>query len=538
MATTRNRPVSVKDISRPAEPLSPVDLQKLVPLPPPFDTADPTEMWQEMPAERRAAVDATLDGVSALSLKRPEDPEEERHLLESFVSGLRKLMSRDDNWGFLQPLALTLDHCTHCQTCAEACPIFVTSGRNEIYRPTYRADVLRRLMARYGNGKNPLKRLLTGSVELNWETLARLAELSHRCTICRRCTQACPIGVDNGLITHELRKLFSQELGIAAQEVHRTGSVQQLKVGSSTGMPPVVVKDNVEFIDEEMSEKVGFKIETPWDKSGADVLLLHNAGEILAWPENPGAFAVLLEMAGISWTLSSDLAGYDGVNYGLWYDDVQFSRVALKHAEIAKKLGVKKIVIGECGHAHKALTVIADRILGQELNIPRESCLTFMEGIVNSGRVKLDPSRNDFPVTLHDPCNMVRAMGIVQPQRRILAKIAPRFREMTPHGVENYCCGGGSGFAIMSPNNFESWKMVVSGRIKMQQILAAFADELDPSIPKYLCAPCSNCKGQFRDLFRAYDVWEKSRILYGGLVELIVNAIEDIPEGFLEWEFH
>ena len=538
MASTRIKTVNVKDISRPADTLSPVDLKELVPLPAPYDEADPASMWKDLTPERRAAVDASLDGVSALSLKRPEDPAEERRLLDGFVSGLRKLMSREDNWGFLQPLALTLDHCTHCQTCAEACPVFVGSGRNEIYRPSYRADVLRRLMARYGNGGNPIKRALTGSIELNWETLARLAELSHRCTICRRCTQACPIGVDNGLITHELRKLFSQELGIAAQEVHRTGSVQQLKVGSSTGMPPVVVKDNVEFIDEEMSEKVGFKIETPWDKSGADVLLIHNAGEILSWPENPGAFAVMLEMAGVSWTLSSDLAGYDAVNYGLWYDDVQFARVALKHAEIAKKLGVKKIVIGECGHAHKALTVIADRILGQELNIPRESCLTFMEGIVDSGRLKLDPSRNDFPVTLHDPCNMVRAMGIVKPQRRILNKIAPRFREMTPHGVENYCCGGGSGFAIMTPNNFESWKMLVSGRIKMQQILNAFADELDPSIPKYLCAPCSNCKGQFRDLFRAYDVWEKSRILYGGLVELIVNAIEDVPEGFLEWEFH
>jgi Fe-S oxidoreductase len=538
MAQEPGRPVHVKDISKPAEVLSPTDFSALVPLPPPYDGKDPTALWKELSEERKAAIDTSLDGVSALSLKRPEDPEEEKRLLEGLKAGLKKLLSKENNWEFLQPLLLSLEHCTHCQTCAEACPIFVGSGRNEIYRPSFRADVLRRLVARYGNGANPLKVALTGSVELNWETFARLAELAHRCTLCRRCTQACPIGVDNGLISHELRKLFSQELGINAQEVHKTGSVQQLKVGSSTGMPPVVVKDNVDFIDEEMTEKVGFKVETPWDKSGADVLLIHNAGEILSWPENPGAFAVMLQMAGISWTLSSDIAGYDAVNYGLWYDDVQLARVATKHAEIAKKLGVKKIVVGECGHAHKALMVIADRVLLGDLNIPRESCLTFMEGIVESGRLKLDPARNDFPVTLHDPCNVVRAMGVVEPQRRILRKIAPRFREMTPHGVENYCCGGGSGFAIMSPNNFESWKYLVSGRIKLKQILDAFAGELDPAIPKYLCAPCSNCKGQFRDLFRAYDVFETSNIMYGGLVELIVNAISDIPEGFLEWEFH
>ena len=219
-------------------------------------------------------------------------------------------------------------------------------------------------------------------------------------------------------------------------------------------MNAAVVKDNIEFIDEEMTEKTGIEVKTPWDVEGADVLLIHNAGEIMAWPENPGAFALILNAAGIRWTLSSEIAGYDAINYGLWYDDAQFARVAIKHAEAARKLGVKKIVLGECGHAHKALSVIADRVLTGDLNIPRESSMTLLRDIVMSGRIKLDPSRNNFPVTLHDPCNMVRLMGVVEPQREIIRKICPQFREMTPHGVDNYCCGGGSGFAIMSGNNF------------------------------------------------------------------------------------
>jgi len=44
--------------------------------------------------------------------------------------------------------------------------------------------------------------------------------------------------------------------------------------------------------------------------------------------------------------------------------------------------------------------------------------MTFLRDIVMSGRIRLDPSRNDFPVTLHDPCNMVRLMGVVEPQPR------------------------------------------------------------------------------------------------------------------------
>jgi Fe-S oxidoreductase len=328
------------------------------------------------------------------------------------------------------------------------------------------------------------------------------------------------------------------ELGVAPKELHERGSVTQLKVGSTTGMNARAVKDNIEFLDEEIRDQTGLDIKTPWDKQGADVLLIHNAGEILAWPENPMAFAIILEAAGISWTLSSDLAGYDSVNYGLWYDDAQFARVALRQVEAAKKLGVKKIVLGECGHGHKDSKVTADRLLSPEMNVPRESALVLLRDIVLSGKLKLDSSRNDFPVTLHDPCNMVRMMGIVQPQRDILKAICPQFREMAPHGTENYCCGGGSGFAIMSGHNFADWRFSVAGRMKLKQILEAFGDCPEPDTKKYLCAPCSNCKGQFRDLFQYYGVWEKSGILYGGLAELIVNAMTDIKEPFIKWEFH
>ena len=530
--------VSVGDISKNPQQLVHLELEDLMPLPPPYDNIEEQPGWQAIHKQHKEELETSLDDTIAIGIPKPKTPEEEEKLVAAFLEGLRKLFSKENNWTFLQPLMLSMEHCAKCQTCSEACPIYEASGRNEVYRPTYRSEVIRRIFHKYLKpGGKLLAKFKHGDIDLNWRTIARLAELSYRCTLCRRCAQTCPIGVDNGLITHELRKLFSQEMGIAAKELHEKGSVLQLKVGSSTGMNPLVVKDNIEFIDEDTSERTGMTIETPWDKEGADILLIHNAGEILAWPENPGAFAVLFEAAGLSWTLSSDLVGYDAINYGVWYDDVQLARVAMKHAEIAKKLKVKKIVLGECGHAHKALTVIADRVLQGEFNIPRVSAMPVLEEIVFSGKIKFDSDKNDFPVTLHDPCNMVRLMGIVEPQRRILRYLAPKFREMTPHGVYNYCCGGGSGFAIMSPFNFRDWRLSVSGRKKLQQVLEAFKDE-PPEQRKYLCTPCSNCKGQIRDLFEYYGVWDKSTILYGGLVELIVNAMVDIEGEFIEWEWH
>jgi len=428
----------VEDIGRKEGQLTHVEIQELMPLPPPYDKIDDQPKWKEIKPETKERVECSLDDTIAVGIPKPKTEEEEQELVEKFLSGLRKLFQKENNWTFLQPLMLSLENCAKCQSCVDSCPVYEASGGNEIYRPTYRAEVWRRLVKKYVKpGGKFTSRFTDGDIDLNWKTVSRLLELSYRCTLCRRCAQTCPIGVDNGLITHELRKVFSQEMGISAKEIHEKGSVLQLKVGSSTGMNTEVVKDNIEFIDEEMTEKTGMDIKTVWDKKGADILLIHNAGEIIAWPENPGAFAVILEAAGISWTLSSKPVAFDGINYGLWYDDAQLARVAIKHAQAAQELGVKKIIIGECGHAHKALTVIADRVLTGDLNVHRESAMTLLEEIVFSGKIKFDPSRNDFPVTLHDPCNMVRLMGIVEPQRRILRYLCPQFREMTPHGVHN-----------------------------------------------------------------------------------------------------
>ncbi len=535
----KKKEIEVSDISKnPDEQLVSITGDDLMPLPCPCGDANEKPPVKPLTKDQQGSYECSLDGISAVAIPKPKSKEEEDKLVASFLNGLRKLLSQKDNWTFWQQLVLTLEACSRCQTCNDACPIYLSSGKQEIYRPTYRAEVLRRIVNKYlKRGGKFLAGLRGNDIELNWTTIARLAEASYRCTICRRCASWCPLGCDNGLITHELRKLFSQEMGIAAKELHDMGTVQQLKVGASTGINTKAFVNMVQFMEDEIKERTGKKIKIPVDKKGADILLIHNSGEFISWMENPEAFAIIFEAAGIDWTLSSELGGYEATNYGVWYDDIQLARVASKQSEVARKLGVRKIMVGECGHAHKALIVVADRVLNEEANIPRESVLPLLEDLVCNRKLKLDPSKNDFPVTLHDPCNIVRLMGIVEPQRRILRQICPQFREMEPHGVDNYCCGGGSGFAVMSSMNFPDWRAAVAGRMKMKQVLETFQDILAPDIKKYVCAPCSNCKGQIRDVFNYYEIWKKFGILYGGLAELIVNAMADIKEPFIKWEW-
>jgi len=531
------KPIRFKDISRLSdEPLVSLDAGDLMPLPELTDVPDlkpPRPRWLE-------TYDFSLDGYSDFDIPMPQTDEEKERLVRGFLTGLEKLLDPENNWTFAKLFRLSMDYCLRCQTCSEACHVYLGSGRQEIYRPTYRSEILRRIYQRYFTPAGKLIGPFLGAdIEVNFRTVWRLLELSYRCNICRRCAQVCPAGIDNALIAREIRKLFSQELGIAPTELLRKGTRQHLRTGSSTGMNPAAMINSVEFLEEIIEEKTGKKIKIPVDKKGADILLIHNAGEFLSWPENPAAFAILLDAAGINWTLSSELVGYDAVNYAVWFDDVELARIALRHVQIARDLGVKKIVVGECGHAHKAICVVADRVLPGDLSLsemPRESCLPLLWDIVKSGAIRFDPSRNDFPITMHDSCNVVRLMGIVQPQREIVKAVcAQPLREMDPHGVNNYCCGGGSGFAIMDTLNFSQWRNGVSARMKVKQILDTFHDVPDPSIRKYVIAACSNCKGTLRDAINYYDLWEQHGIWYGGLADLMVNAMADLPGPYLSW---
>lgn len=532
-----SKKVLIKDFGKDEALLSPVRAADFLPLSG-EDTAN--IRFRQMKQEATDNYDFSLDGFSALNLPIPKTEKEEEQIVASFLKGLEKLFQKENNWGFLLLTALSTNYCLQCNTCNNACPIYIESGCNDIYRPNFRSEIMRRIYKRYFTPAGKLLGSWAGAdLELNWRVVYRLAELTYRCSVCRRCASVCPVGVDNALLTRELRKVFSQEMNIFSKDVHKSGTVQHLQTGSSTGMTPSAFLDNIEFIEDIIEEKTGKRIKIPVDKKGADILLIHNAGEYFAWPDNPAAFAILFEAAGIDWTLSSEVMGYEAINYGVWYDDVQFSRIALAQVQAAKNLGVRKIVVGECGHSTKALVTIADRLLPESLAIPRESCLPLLEEIVLKGAVKFDPNLNNFPVTMHDPCNMVRLMGIINPQRNIIDRIVPKsqFKPMLNSGVDNYCCGGGGGFAIMNTQNFPEWRNNVAGRRKARQVQEAFQDCLDPAIAKYYCAPCSNCKGAARDIILDYFGFkDKYNITYGGLVELMVNAMPGLPQPYISWD--
>ena len=140
------RRTKVKDISKnPPEQLLVIEAEDLMPLP-----CDQNDLpIRPLTEEQQSKYDSSLDGISTVLLPKPQSKEEEDKLVAGFLSGLKKLLSKENNWTFLQPLTISLEYCAKCQLCNDECPIYVSSGKQDIYRPTYRSEVLRRIIGRY-----------------------------------------------------------------------------------------------------------------------------------------------------------------------------------------------------------------------------------------------------------------------------------------------------------------------------------------------------------------------------------------------------
>lgn len=452
----------------------------------------------------------------ALALPRPQDAEQEQELVERFLGAVRKLFDREGDPELQARLLRALEHPVKCPRCAEACHVFQGSGRDENHRPGLRGGVLRRIYHKYVKGGGRFSTWWHGNVELDWARIARLAQMAYSCTLCERCSQACH-SADNALVARQLRTVFL-EMGIAPME--------------KRGAELAWLRERVKAIDEDTSQRAGIEVRTPWDVEGADVLLVQPASTLSDWPENAGAVALLLTRAGMQWTMSSEIAG-DDLGMAFTQDSVERLKSARRYLQVARGLKVKKIVAGESGAAFRALYAYAPRPGDEEPEVERESMVTLIRDLVQSGRLELDPVRNDFPVTLHDPCNLVRH-GVAEPQREVLRRLCPQFREMDPWAEQNYCCGGGGGLARIAAAR--DWRVEVSGRKKMEQVLDAFSECLDAGTRKYLCAPCGDCKVQLSALLDQHAPWDKNRILCGGLAELVVNAMTAVRPGFLNWE--
>jgi Fe-S oxidoreductase len=160
-----------------------------------------------------------------------------------------------------------------------------------------------------------------------------------------------------------------------------------------------------------------------------------------------------------------------------------------------RELGCKTLVLAECGHGFNSNRWEAPEWLSKEYGFEVKSILEVVAGFIREGRLKLDPSKNQKKVTIHDPCNLVRLGGIVEEQRYILKHAVTDLVEMNPNREKNFCCGGGGGQLAMT--RF-SQRRLKAGKVKADQIRATGA--------KIVATPCHNCIDQLMELNKHYQL--------------------------------
>jgi Fe-S oxidoreductase len=318
------------------------------------------------------------------------------------------------------------------------------------------------------------------------------------------------MGIDHGLITHLARYMLS-EVGIAPRALVVSTREQLVGIsGNTSGVPVPALMDTLEFLTDEIQEEKGVHVEFPVDKEGAEYIFYPAVSDYIMEADTLKGIAAVFKATGDSWTIGTKY--FDGINYGLFYNDQVLEHVLHKMQAEVTRLKAKKILIGECGHASRAAKVFYPQFCGGKDAVPVVSVLEYTNQALKEGRIQLDPSvMGPEKITYHDPCNMARSGWIVQQPREVLKAFCAEYEEMAPNGRENICCGGGSG--LVSLDEVRPYRTTVGGRSKAEQIRETGAQ---------ICvAPCANCKKQLRELVEDNHI--DCEIV--GLHDLIYKAI-------------
>jgi Fe-S oxidoreductase len=441
--------------------------------------------------------------------------------------------------GKYRSLKVFLDSCVHCGACSDKCHYYIGT-QDPKNMPVARQDLMRSVYRRYFTLPGKLFPKLVGARDLTKEVLDDWYTYYNQCSECRRCSVFCPYGIDTAEVTMVGREIldavgygqkYSNEI---IGKVHR--------VGNNLGLPGPALADTLTGLEEDIKEETGVDVRMPLDEAGAEVLLVTPSADFFAEPHVDSliGYGKVFHAAGIRWTLSSKAS--EAGNFGLFIGNYeQLRSIALRIREAALELGVKRIIVGECGHAWRVAYSFWNTLVGigaggkdpfavqlqSQLDLryrqPMHIC-EFTWDLIQRGALKFDKEANDHRVvTFHDSCNVARASrmgdhpgGQFEIPRAIIRAVANKYVEMAPDTTreKTFCCGGGGGLLTD-----ELLDLRVKGALPRMESLRAVADENGVN---FMATICAICKAQFTKVLPYYGF---KMNMVGGVHQLVSTAI-------------
>ncbi|MEW5892984.1 MAG: sulfate reduction electron transfer complex DsrMKJOP subunit DsrK [Pseudomonadota bacterium] len=452
----------------------------------------------------------------------------------------RALFKMGDLLKKYRSLRVFMDACVHCGACTDKCHYYLGSADPK-NMPVARQELMRKVYRRYFTLPGKIAPWLVGAEELTKETLEDWYSYYHQCSECRRCSVFCPYGIDTAEITMAGREILNYA-GMGQKYSNEILTKVQ-KIGNNLGLPGPALEDTLAGLEEDIEADTGVPVKLPMDVKGAEILLVTPSADFFSEPhvESLIGYAKVFHAAGASWTLSSYAS--EAGNFGLFNGNYETMRkVALRIRDAALELGVKRIIVGECGHAWRVAYSFWNTLTGigfdgkdpfsielqQQLDHrypqPMHIC-EYTWDLIQQGRLKLDPSANDDKIiTYHDSCNVARASrmgdepgGQFTIPRNIIKAVANNFHDMAAEtiGEATFCCGGGGG--VLTDDLIE---LRVKGAYPRMNALNNVVQEENVN---FMATICAICKAQFTKVLPYYGF---DRSMVGGVHQLVSAAIK------------
>jgi Fe-S oxidoreductase len=441
--------------------------------------------------------------------------------------------------GKYRSLKVFMDSCVHCGACADKCHYFIGT-QDPKNMPVARQELMRSVYRRYFTLPGKFFPRLVGARDLTRDVLDEWYTYYNQCSECRRCSVFCPYGIDTAEVTMAAKEILDA-VGYGQKYTNEIiGKVH--KIGNNLGLPGPALADTLEGLEEDTKEDTGVDVRFPLDEQGAEVLLVTPSADFFAEPHVDSliGYAKVFHAAGVRWTLSSKAS--EAGNFGLFIGNYeQLRAIAMRIREAALELGVKRIIVGECGHAWRVAYSFWNTLVGigaggrdpfavqlqsqldPNVRQPTHIC-EYTWDLIQRGALKFDREANDHRViTFHDSCNVARASrmgdfpgGQFEIPRAIIRAVANRYVEMDRGTTREatFCCGGGGGLLTD-----ELLDLRVKGALPRMEALRAVADQHGVN---FMATICAICKAQFTKVLPYYGF---KMSMVGGVHQLVSTAI-------------
>lgn len=401
-----------------------------------------------------------------------------------------------------------LNSCVHCGLCAESCMYYLTYKEAK-FVPAQKVDFICSIYKRYFTFIGRHIPFLVNAKDLDEDNSNEMIDLFFgACTMCGRCNLHCSIGVDIAFLVRTGRVMLA-EMGLVPASIQSTVDAS-INTGNNMGITTDEFVDTIKWLEDDLKDEVNDQnASIPLDEKGKNILYTLNPREPKFFPLSISAMAKIFYAAKESWTLSTEM--YDITNYGFFTGNAGEATIIVKRLyDEVEKLDAKELILAECGHGSRAFRWEGPNYMKQKFQFKNSTSVELIAEYLKTGRIKVDKNRLKQRVTMHDPCNLVRNGGIVDEQRYILNLVSNDFVEMTPHGIDNFCCGGGGGQLAMSEYNE-----------RRMGIGARKADQIKNTGARIVVTPCHNCVDQLIQINSHY----KLNVQIKTLAEIVADAL-------------